>query len=88
MITNKYDQPDSTFAGSVDTQCESRMEMVMVDALKSRQGASPQQDTGALPQLFQKKAVASSRGAQLPQNIINELSTVLNKTGRCPKGND
>ncbi|XP_056605567.1 arf-GAP with Rho-GAP domain, ANK repeat and PH domain-containing protein 2 [Triplophysa dalaica] len=87
LITNKYDQPDSTFAGSVDSQCESRMEMLMVDTLKSRQGASPQQDPGALPQL-QKKAVASSRGAQLPQNIINELSTVLNKTGRCSKGND
>ncbi|KAA0723671.1 Arf-GAP with [Triplophysa tibetana] len=88
LITNRYYQPDSTFAGILDSQCESRMEMVMVDGLKSKHGASPQQDHGALPQLSQKKAVAASRGAQLPQNIINELSTVLNKTGRCPKEND
>lgn len=85
MTTNESNQADSThkLAGSEDAQFESRMEMVIDDTLKSKQGASPQQDPGA-----QRKAVPSSRGAQLPQNIINELSTVLNKTGRCPKGND
>lgn len=83
MTTNESNQPDSThkLAGSEDAPFESRTEMVIDDTLKSKQGASPQQDS-------QRKAVASSRGAQLPQNIINELSTVLNKTGRCPKGND
>lgn len=89
MTTNESNQADSThkLAGSEDAQFESRMEMVIDDKLKSKQGASPQQDPGTLTQLSQRKAVPSSRGAQLPQNIINELSTVLNKTGRCPKGN-
>ncbi|XP_065145126.1 arf-GAP with Rho-GAP domain, ANK repeat and PH domain-containing protein 2 isoform X2 [Paramisgurnus dabryanus] len=89
MTTNKGNQPDSThnLAASVEARFGSMPEMVIDHTLISKRRASLQQDLGTLSQISQRK-VLPSRGAQLPQTLINELSSVLNKTGRYPKEND
>lgn len=87
MTTDVSNQPDLThkLAISEGSSSVSRLEMVIDDTLQSLRRPSLQQDHSALTQLPQKKAVLPSRGAMLPQNLINELSTVLNKTGRSLK---
>uniref|UniRef100_A0A8C2CEL9 Arf-GAP with Rho-GAP domain, ANK repeat and PH domain-containing protein 2 n=1 Tax=Cyprinus carpio TaxID=7962 RepID=A0A8C2CEL9_CYPCA len=87
MTSDVSNQPDLThkLASCEGTPSVSGLEMVIDDTLQSLRRPSLQQDPSALTQLSHKKAVLPSRGAQLPQNLINELSTVLNKTGRFPK---
>ncbi|XP_077085632.1 arf-GAP with Rho-GAP domain, ANK repeat and PH domain-containing protein 2 isoform X1 [Siphateles boraxobius] len=84
MTTDEGNQPDSRhkLTSGAGTPCVSRHEMVIDDTLLSQRRASLQQDTSALTQLSQRKTSLPGRGVQLPQNLINELSTVLNKTGR------
>ncbi len=86
MTTDVSNQPDLThkLAISEGSSSVSRLEMVIDDTLQSLRRPSLQ-DPRALTQLPQKKAVLPSRGVKLPQNLITELSTVLNKTGRSPK---
>ncbi|XP_052002385.1 arf-GAP with Rho-GAP domain, ANK repeat and PH domain-containing protein 2-like isoform X1 [Xyrauchen texanus] len=90
ITTNEGNQLDSIYKldGSEETQCDSRLEMVIDDTLQSQRRASLQQDTSALTPLSQRKAMLPNRGVQLPQNLINELSAVLNKKGCCPKGHN
>ncbi|XP_043100575.1 arf-GAP with Rho-GAP domain, ANK repeat and PH domain-containing protein 2 isoform X2 [Puntigrus tetrazona] len=85
MTTDVSNQPDlmHKLASGEGTSSVSGLEMGIDDTLRSQRRPSLQQDPGALTLLSQKKV--PSRGAQLPQNIINELSTVLNKTGRSLK---
>lgn len=87
MTTDVSNQPDlmHKLASSEGTPSVSGLEMVIDDTLQSLRRSSLQQDPSALTQLSQKKVVLPSRGAKLPQNLINELSTVLNKTGRSLK---
>ncbi|KAK2914147.1 hypothetical protein Q8A67_002546 [Cirrhinus molitorella] len=87
MTTDEGNQPRlmHKLASAEGTPCVSRLEMVIDDTLQSPRRPSLQQDPSALTQLSHKKAVLPSRGVQLPQNLINELSTVLNKTGRTLK---
>ncbi|XP_048041578.1 arf-GAP with Rho-GAP domain, ANK repeat and PH domain-containing protein 2 isoform X1 [Megalobrama amblycephala] len=84
MTTDEGNQSDSMnkLVSGEETPCLSRPEMVIDNTLQSQRRTSLQQDPSALTQLSQRKAVLPSRGVQLPQNLINELSTVLNKTGR------
>ncbi len=86
MTTDVSNQPDLThkWAISEGSSSVSRLEMVIDDTLQSLRRPSLQ-DPRVLTQLPQKKAVLPSRGVKLPQNLITELSTVLNKTGRSPK---
>ncbi|XP_051566490.1 arf-GAP with Rho-GAP domain, ANK repeat and PH domain-containing protein 2-like [Myxocyprinus asiaticus] len=86
MTTNEGNQPDSMhkLAGREETQCDSRLEMVIDDTLQSQRRASLQQYPSAPTPLSQRKAVLPSRGVQLPHNLIDELNAVLNKTGHCP----
>ncbi|KAI4881132.1 hypothetical protein NFI96_017871 [Prochilodus magdalenae] len=42
-------------------------------------------DTGDHTRLPQKKAALGYAAAQMPQSLLNELSTVLNQTGRTPR---
>lgn len=93
MTTDEGNQPDSRhkLTSCKGTPCVSRHEMVIDDTLQSQRRASIQQDASALTQLSQRKASLPSlpsRGVQLPQNLINELSTVLNKTGRSLNKDD
>lgn len=90
MTTDEGNQPDSRhkLTSGERTPCVSRHEMVIDDTLQSQRRASLQQDTSALTQLSQRKASLPSRGVQLPQNLLNELSTVLNKTGRSLNKDD
>ncbi|XP_026123802.1 arf-GAP with Rho-GAP domain, ANK repeat and PH domain-containing protein 2-like [Carassius auratus] len=85
--TDVSNQPDlmHKLASSEGTLSVSGFQMMIDDTLQSLGGPSLQQDPSALTQLSPKKAVLPCRGVQLPQNIINELSTVLHKTGRFPK---
>lgn len=84
MTTDEGNQSDSMnkLASGEETPCLSRPEMMIDNTLQSQRRTSLQHDPSALTQLSQRKAVLPSRGVQLPQNLINELSTVLNKTGR------
>ncbi|CAM4528302.1 unnamed protein product [Leuciscus chuanchicus] len=93
MTTDEGNQPDSRhkLTSCKGTPCVSRHEMVIDDTLQSQRKASIQQDASTLTQLSQRKASLPSlpsRGVQLPQNLINELSTVLNKTGRSLNKDD
>lgn len=85
MTTDEGNHSDSMhkLASGEETPCVSRPEMVIDNTLQSQRRTSLQQDPSALTQLSQRKAVLPSRGVQLPQNLIHELSTVLNKTGRA-----
>lgn len=85
MTTDEGNQPDSMhkLATREGTPCVSKLEMVIDNTLQSPRRTSLQQDPSGLTQLSQRKAVLPSKGVQLPQNLINELSTVLNKTGRA-----
>ncbi|XP_016336823.1 arf-GAP with Rho-GAP domain, ANK repeat and PH domain-containing protein 2 [Sinocyclocheilus anshuiensis] len=87
MTTDVSNQPDlmHKLASSEGTPSVSGLKMVIDDTLQSLRRPSLQQDPSTLTQLSHKKAVLPSRGAQLPKNLINELSTVLNKTGRFLK---
>ncbi|XP_016142739.1 arf-GAP with Rho-GAP domain, ANK repeat and PH domain-containing protein 2 [Sinocyclocheilus grahami] len=87
MTTDVSNQPDlmHKLASSEGTPSVSGLKMVIDDTLQSLRRPSLQQDPSALTQLSHKKAVLPNRGVQLPKNLINELSTVLNKTGRFPK---
>jgi len=80
MTTDEGNQPDSRqkLTSGEGTPCVSRHEMVIDDTHQSQRRASLQKDT----QLSPNKSPLPSRGVQLPQNLIMELSTVLNKTGR------
>lgn len=84
MTTDEGNRSDSMhkLASGEETPCVSRPEMVIDNTLQSQRRTSLQQDPSTLTHLSQRKAVLPSRGVQLPQNLINELSTVLNKTGR------
>ncbi|XP_009301838.1 arf-GAP with Rho-GAP domain, ANK repeat and PH domain-containing protein 2 isoform X1 [Danio rerio] len=90
MAADEGIRPDSLhkLASAEGTPGVSRLEMVIDDTLQSQRRASLQQDTATLTQISQRKAAIPGRGVQLPQNLINELSTVLNKTGRSQKEAD
>lgn len=90
MAADEGIRPDSLhkLASAEGTLGVSRLEMVIDDTLQPQRRASLQQDTGTLTQISQRKAAMPGRGVQLPQNLINELSTVLNKTGRSQKEAD
>lgn len=87
VTTDEVNQPDSMhkLATGEGTLCVSGLEMVTDETLQSSRRPSIQQDPSALNQLTQNKAMLPSRSLQLPQNIISELNTVLNKTGRSSK---
>ncbi|XP_042616728.1 arf-GAP with Rho-GAP domain, ANK repeat and PH domain-containing protein 2-like isoform X1 [Cyprinus carpio] len=87
VTTDEVNQPDSMhkLASGEGTLCVSGLEMVTDETLQSSRRPSIQQDPSALNQLTQNKAMLPSRSLQLPQNIISELNTVLNKTGRSSK---
>ncbi|TRY82781.1 hypothetical protein DNTS_031986 [Danionella cerebrum] len=70
-------------AGSADV---SKLE-IMIDDLQSQRRPSFQQDNSPLREISGRKSAMSNSAGKLPQNLINELNVVLNKTGRAQKDN-
>lgn len=77
--------PGSTLASSVGNFPLSRETMAAEGSLQTRCRPVPHSDSGdhTRPQI--KKATVGCSTGQMPQSLLNELSSVLHQTGRTPR---
>lgn len=74
-----------TLASSGGNYALSRNKMPVEGSLQIRCKPVPHPDSGNHTKSQQKKAMIGCNSGQMPQSLLDELSTVLTQTGRSPR---
>lgn len=86
-LTQKNRKGDSVLssASSGGNYAPSRNKMAVEGSLQTLYKPVPHPDSGNYAKSQQKKAMIGCNTGQMPQSLLNELSSVLTQTGRTPR---